>query len=246
MRSVKEPTTCSVNCESTQCNTERTISCGRVHSHVSIISLDANSRCLDDDDSMTSDCGFLKPQRKRLRLLTKSVRFVDTNTCSDLKPLELVSVSNNVEYEAENVCWSCEDLSRFHGEAKMMYGYSADVRDYVDAFQKVRDHFFNFNSIHAISGFSRDEFHTFVQGLCDGWRVLECFASAQRNRERQVRKVVETIVAAQKLSNLAEIASSLTATSVAWAAAIGRAEHLVTQMDSATAASRLHRVFARF
>jgi hypothetical protein len=197
----------------------------RMHSHVSIVSLEADTVSIDEESSLADD-NFGYQRRKRARRSKKSVHFVDMNLSSDEMPVEVVSIKHKLEFDTENLYWTRKELSCIQREAKMIIAFDVNVRDYVDAFQQCRDRTLKrHNTNVGESLVLTDELPCFVDGLREGWRGLEIFSSSQKSRQIEVRKIVRTVVAAQQDYDLAQKAASLTTLSGEWAQFVGRMEY---------------------
>lgn len=221
----------SFHYQTSKCSPKSCLADVRIDSSSSIVSLYGYSSCTDEDDSIVSESGVFEHPRKKARLFKKSVRFVDVNLCCNNKPINIIQVSDSVDFdEIKKLFWSREDLRRFQTEAKIMHATDSDIRDYVDVYHRARHHFVNSRTNLSIP-LSSNEFHIFVDGLYDGWHGLESFSPTEQIRKRDVQKIVQSIVAAQKELKLADIAASLSAPSSAWAWVIGQAESQNARMD---------------
>lgn len=221
-------------------------------SHVSVVSIEDYSSSNDDIDydllTTNNDCclcisckgSSYEHFHKKVKYSSskKTVRFADmvsssnSTTESNKKP-DVIVLSKNDTIELDEATkkllfWSKDDLNRFQLDAKMMHAMDSDVRDYVDVYHRARDHVIQ--SSYTSSNLTDNDLQMFMDGLEYGWRGLESFSSSQQLRKRTLRKTIQSIIAVQYDYNVAEVATSLTESSAAWASVLGQLETLIAKM----------------
>ena len=182
-----------------------------------------------DDCSVFSDIEPITPphQNKRIKLLKKSVRFVDMEISQKDSYLPLLQtrmihpISNDFQDE---LFWSKKELVQIQSEAKLVQATDPDVQEYVQAFRHIQELVTLSGSDLAVD--SSADYDLMLDGLRDGWRGLECYGSSLLAQKQRTRNIIQTILASQNdPTRLADVANSLSAPSVAWSVALGVATH---------------------
>lgn len=194
----------------------------------SCISLDSYALDSDDDSVIGDELPLISPERvsKKTRYSKKVVHFADSSAGTQLVQTQLIQPLHSSEDNMNVLFWSRKELNKIQMEAKFMLATDADIQDYVELFQCTQAKVMKSASIDALP--LNDDSLFLLNGLKDGLRGHECLAPSHQFRRREVCKIVHTVVAAQHDAALPELASSLSAPSVAWAMTLGLAESQAT------------------